>query len=544
MNPTSLRILLLVPLALAIGGERVVSTYTLPHQVQTFQVKVIKVTGQKPEAMGDHQDRPIPFPSGTVDFDVEVVALDTNGERLDTYDQEVSFRVTPGHVLDVRTNGKTTGNRMLKLEKGFGRGTLTAEKVFGRTVVWVHDSPPPPSFKFAADYNEDVEPTPDAGTGNDGGPDTASDAPDRTYAAGVSAPVFFKDPSIADVQRITIGESFGNPAWDNKTSPLVGNFLTIERPPPAGDMIVTGIGAEGFYVTDLKAEPFHYDVRGSSVKAVGNFASIFVYSYSYPDGLFLGDRVKTISGTVQEFSGHTQLVFPSWVRVEATPRPQDIPAPVLFDFSETGAAGYRLCKANPSRPTQLDILCGYSNNNVEMETVESSLVKIINARPSNDFVNCDSNGNAQVPPFRYIVPEVDGVADFDNARFGCDPSADFQDCECNRDCITSIGPHTGKICSELSNFRNYGQWVVMLDQASKTRINVITRDALPRFDPTVFARPEYEGCTVDITGMLRQVQAARPRWAIVARDRSDVCCRAPEGKSCPDGIPVCPKPEQ
>ena len=43
------------------------------------------------------------------------------------------------------------------------------------------------------------------------------------------------------------------------------------------------------------------------------------------DGLFTGDRILSLTGTVQEFSGDTQMVFPSWIRKEGYPRPEDRP---------------------------------------------------------------------------------------------------------------------------------------------------------------------------------------------------------------------------
>lgn len=520
------------------------STYEVPHQVQSFAVQIVGVSTVTDELTGESPDSALPFPREPVSIDVQVSALDEKGELLTDYNEEVSFRVTPGQVLQVRVDGQVTENKMMRMVNGVGRATLSVEKVFGRTVVWVHDSPPPPSYKIPMEFGEDDEGRdPGAGEEEEGGEE--HDGKDRTYAAGVSQPVFFAEPSISDVQRLIISESFGNPAWDNRSSPLVGNYLTIERPLPLGDMIVTAVGAEGFYLHDLQAQPYTYVDRNREVTTVGDFGSIFVYSFSYPDGLVVGDRLTQVAGTVQEFSGHTQLVFPSWVRVEGAPRPQDIPEPFVFDFSQPGvSSGYRICKLNTAYPeTQMNVLCGYSNNNIEIESLESALVKVVDAVPSNDFKACDSNGNSNVPPFRYIVPETPTGPDFDNAKMDCDPGPDQEDCLCNRDCVMGMGEHDGKICSELTNYRNYGQWLVMIEPMTRSRINVITRDALPEFDPAVFAQEEYEGCTLDITGNLRQVQAARPRWAIIARDRNDICCRAPEGKVCPDGIPVCPARE-
>ena len=46
----------------------------------------------------------------------------------------------------------------------------------------------------------------------------------------------------------------------------------------------------------------------------GNFANIFVYNYNYPDGLEIGDRIASITGTIGEFVGDTQISFPGWTR--------------------------------------------------------------------------------------------------------------------------------------------------------------------------------------------------------------------------------------
>ena len=53
----------------------------------------------------------------------------------------------------------------------------------------------------------------------------------------------------------------------------------------------------------------------------GKFDSLFVYTYSAPTNLYVGDHLLTLTGSVQEFSGDTQLDFPAWLKVDADPTP-------------------------------------------------------------------------------------------------------------------------------------------------------------------------------------------------------------------------------
>jgi hypothetical protein len=48
-----------------------------------------------------------------------------------------------------------------------------------------------------------------------------------------------------------------------------------------------------------------------------------------------------------------------------------------------------------------------------------------------------------------------------------------------------------------------------------------------------------QGARFDLTGHLRQVQPARPRWMVLPRDVDDICCRPGPGMRCPDPIKEC-----
>ncbi|MGC4113714.1 MAG: hypothetical protein QM765_03445 [Myxococcales bacterium] len=685
-----------------------------PKRVESFglNVKQIKVYGTSGnEAFTEwSKDAPLPMPRVGALLEVEVWAKDKDGYFMPEFQNPVSFRSTPGNIVavsepietitDALTAGtvddlRKTNPRLLNCREGVCRGWVLIEKVFGETYLWAQDSPPAPVF--ALPTTEGDEPLPDAGEpdsglpGLDAGPDTGWIEVDggRTHVAGISAALWFAAPTVADMQLLP-GKSISffnkwcpqnsKPNWNNRISPFIGNFLTIDAPPPRGDMIVTAISVEGFYVADLLANPitdtFYTDDPTRNRTLPGTYGYMYVYNYNYPDGLFTGDRVLSLTGTVQEFSGSTQLVFPSWIRKEGYARPEDRPKPILLDFSDpqidaatgkaiddcvtknpgthcdngkpptnyslrcvkgcgegvcpagtecvddqycacaktdttdtctaafpgthcdtdsglcagtcpetpcptgqwcvqfhcvdpanpcantvcpagekcnpnTGACecgpslGYRVSKTRQysgtpayQKVTQwMDVLFAYSNTNQEVESLESAIVKLSNVKPATNYVNCDSNGNSNIPPFRWASQaDIHGCfIQGGSSEWLCDPNGDdTADCECNRDCITGGGAYSEEVCAEMNTFKTYGQWLVQAEDIWKTRINVSTRDAMPDFDPRIeFSKPEYKQCRVDITGVLRQVQAARPRWLILARDENDFCCRAPTGARCP-----------
>jgi hypothetical protein len=50
---------------------------------------------------------------------------------------------------------------------------------------------------------------------------------------------------------------------------------------------------------------------------------------------------------------------------------------------------------------------------------------------------------------------------------------------------------------------------------------------------------ELRAARFDVVGHLRQVQPARPRWEVLPRDSTDICCHPGPGLSCPDPIKAC-----
>lgn len=518
---------------------------------------------------------PYPFPLGETVFHIKGQVLDQAGNVDVAFDRPLAVKVTPGDVA--------ADTRFVRTDKGAFDGFVRARNTYGKSNIWVVDEPP--AVVLATDGGTVPSGAPFVEPYDDGG------LP-YSFAAGTSRPIYFRTPTIVDVQRTTDcdpSKSFAAPTnscttnaqcvdsrsnqyqcfenkclgtCDNRIGPLTGDFVNIEVPYTGDDkgMIVTGITQSGFYVTDLSATKLddpENPTRADWQKLPGKFNSIFIYTYSAPANLYVGDTLTQLSGGVSEFSGDTQLNFPAWAKVDKQPTPEFIPKPYELTLTD--------CAAFPADITANNVMrsCGYYNSNMNLEGLESSPVVVRRARPSSLFVNCDANGNREIP----LMVNTSALG-----GWGCFPdSADYEECACNVACLSGV-PQTAPngtnynffdpadpagdklVCTELSSYGSFGQWVVELpnspDGATYTRINVTTRDALATFNPLDLAKPEHQGVTFDIAGLLGQVQAARPRWLIYSRDPLDVCCHpnirtTSDGKTigtCPVGVRVCETP--
>ncbi len=66
-----------------------------------------------------------------------------------------------------------------------------------------------------------------------------------------------------------------------------------------GTLITTGTTQSGMYVTDLDGPADGYN-------------SVFLFTFSNPGGVRIGDRLCTIAGNAAEFIANSQLNFPSF----------------------------------------------------------------------------------------------------------------------------------------------------------------------------------------------------------------------------------------
>ncbi len=418
------------------------------------------------------------IPRGEIQIEVTATALDNKGREMTTFDGPVAWKVVPGDL---------TGDysfRWSQAQGGVAHGFIKTTHQYGRVRVWGEHAPPKLLYSdggYAGDLNQ------------------LPKAPDKwTYATGLSPFLWFEEPTLAKVQ-IPDGD-------DNRSSPLVGEFLTIGRPGEAGKlvqscpndpanngqpvaMVVTGTDPSGFFVTDLTAcrllenstarppEPNEACNAGTCEisqgtcqtsadclkYAPGTFGHMFIYNYSYPEGLNPGDLLFAISGSVQEFTSTTQLTFPSWTiaeRVRLLPQEQ---WNKWLDRVPIVDINMRMCgQDDVFSPFLTDALCGHNRRNLKLEANESGLVRVRNARFPQKFVNCDSNGDATVP-FFCEQTNASGQWIWGSCGFGeVEPVQEMEERICNHDCVIGLGAHANSICTEASTFVGFGQFVVEL----------------------------------------------------------------------------------
>lgn len=416
-------------------------------------------------------------------------------------------RASPGQV---RTAGYE--NRWRQAVNGEVRGVVRAHHQYGQTRLWLENAPPRELF--------------------DGGsvvaPERLPPADSRyTYATGSSPVVWFEEQTL---QTLNVPDTFDNRSSPFVgefvrigTAPEMGAVLKqtcLDDPERNGQpmaMVVTGTESTGFYVTDITAcrlkevqqigtlrvrtpEPRERcrvalpdggvatieDVPGArngtcaisrgpcnttsqcSPYSPGTFGSIFVFNFSFPEGLNTGDLLFSLGGSVQEFTSTTQLTFPSWTiaeRVRQLPPEQwnkwlRLVPPVEIN--------YRICgHDNVFSPFVTDALCGLSTTNLKLESLEAALVKVRGVRFPKRFVSCDFDANGAVP-FYCNRTDMDpmgntvrswGTCDFSNPP-APEPENERLERECTQRCTLGRGPDGEAICSELSTFTGFGQYSV------------------------------------------------------------------------------------
>lgn len=220
---------------------------------------------------------PLPFDPAGAPFVLQLTAINGKGEVKQDFQ---------GPVVVTSQPGKITGPQ-IDFSNGEGAADFTLEKAFGKTRIWVEDP--------------------------------------ETFATGVSEPIFYRGPKIADVQTSTT----------TVASPFEGSRVPIDD---TTNLVVTAIARDGFYVTDVDAT---------------EWASIFAYTFSAPAGLSVGDKLANVSGRVSEFLGFTELNNPAWEVVGNLP----LPAPAVVTCVEVDT--------NPP--------------NLVMESLEAGLIEVTNA---------------------------------------------------------------------------------------------------------------------------------------------------------------------
>jgi hypothetical protein len=329
--------------------------------LSSFQVDVTKVNGKDPPKI----DAPLAANIGTTDdaWDFAVQAVDAYGNPVD-FEGYARIEVQPGSVDGVEQEGALGRNIFVTKGKAAGKVLVTA--MYGPTRLWVEDAgfvpvdpSKPPACADGKDNDQDGRIDYPADPGCAFANDDTEDG--GTYAAGVSEPVHYALPRIADVQ----GSGTATPY------PFQGIQANTDDPQ---HVIVTRVASDGFYVTDI-AGP------------AGASNSLFAFNFNTPSGMRVCDRITYLSGTMSEFFGFTEMNFPSY-NVSFIKQGQgdcEVPEPIIVDGKSL---------MDP----------------VLMETLESALVRVqqftiadffgpgaaVNNHFDKDHSSCDLNGDGQV----------------------------------------------------------------------------------------------------------------------------------------------------
>ncbi|MBM4381671.1 MAG: hypothetical protein FJ086_20580, partial [Deltaproteobacteria bacterium] len=409
-----------------------------PHRVVTPCAQAHGGQALVPAALSGTPGCPFLIPRGEVDVEVAVRALGRTGEPLEQFSAPIAFRTVPGDLA------ADYSSRWAQMTNGELVTTLKLKHLYGEMRVWAEDAPPQLLYVDGGLLQEGLPEEPGA----------------RSYATGASQAVFFEEPTLAKIQLPD--------GYDNRTSPFVGQFMTLGRRPESGSvqlqscgdvgpdgqaqatdgqpvtLVVTGMDPGGFFLTDVTACRVKEDVsRDSQVRVPepdgylpGTFGSLYVYNYSYPDGLYQGDLLWAVSGAVQEFTGTTQLVFPAWSIRE---RVHELPVAEWkknLDLVPVRDITHRTCGIDDKlEPYITDTLCGQNQRNLKLESLESSLVRLRDVRFPQVFTTCDRDGNAEVPFFcQTKVGSTWAWGDCDTESDA--PAPDAEELQCNIDCVT------------------------------------------------------------------------------------------------------------
>ena len=410
---------------------------------------------------------PLPFSNDGVALQLQVEVRTRDNRLATNFGGWVTLSMAPGVFRAVTGPADTVLGNMVKITvaRGYGESRIWAEEQ-GYTPVDPRRVPAPACANGRDDDGDGFIDYP-----ADQGCAAANDDTERagSYAVGTSEPLFFSLPNIVDIQ----GRS--------AISPLLGERVTLRGrvtpdAPVADDrrhrMVVTQTDNSGFFITDI-------DDRSCDGQPCYN--SLYSFNFRSPAGMRPCDLLDTLTGSVAEFVGTTQLAQPGF-QIGLAWRPND------------AASGQCLI------PDAVEITPTLLAMDILMERHETSLVRARdvllpsligpavapNGIPSAGATNCDLNSDGRIT--------YDGGAEN----------------QCSDACAADIN------CSEWSNWNRYGQITVTLPAMGagvRARMAIGPRIVSPTFDPQ-----RLRGPVATVTGTLKQVG---PNWIIQPRCGSD-----------------------
>jgi hypothetical protein len=440
-------------------------------------------------------DSPLTFPtcfegncrSGETSYTVQfgAYAVDVEGNFLPNYNDTVSISTVPGKLnVDTVTfvNGvigdweRDATGRPVRLAKGIDVGM---RYTFDTTRIWLEDN---------IEKEKLNQPNGVCLNGRDKEDGIHCDP---SLATGVSELFTFQPQTIRMIQY--------NPEQLDGQSPINKEYATIKAM-EGHDLVVTNIVSTGFYITDL-GDP--------------EYNSLFIFTYSQPARVEIGDRVCEVAGGVAEYTGMTQLQFPSWgiqdkersTAEDTDPAPEDgdtglntcidkitglerdctqeeleamdaivdchdvyISESEWAQYTKEQKKAFAHIASPEPRVISPELLAlktdtsksfGIDGTSIKtnpiqtnaLERIESSVVTIQDIRLSTEFINCDDNGNSKI-------------------------ESGSEEAECRTKCQSN-----SKRCTELSNLESYDQWKAWTIDGN-AELSVASSSLIANFDVT------------------------------------------------------------
>ncbi|HCP46717.1 MAG TPA: hypothetical protein DIU15_11775 [Deltaproteobacteria bacterium] len=313
--------------------------------------------------VGLSEELSLPFTVEDRTFDLTVDALGPDGSSGSNFTGCLTIHVTTG-VLEGSTSSLSDPDcpsGTLAVADGYGTGTVTISRAYDRLRIWLSD-------------------------------EGSAESP-GSFATGASDAIFVRHPTVTQLQQ---SDSAIESPLEREYVPILG--WDPEHPEKyRRQLIVTSITNDGFYVTDQANSP-------------GSYNSLFVFSFSRPEGIEVGDRLKSLAGIVAEFLGFTELQFPTW-EVESrghSPRaPSVIPPGIVCEDSRMEAWESSVVRledlSSDLRPSDCEDLNEYGQWPASLPgtcggaTARVNVVNI-NTVPSFSFPECEESSECQTAP--------------------------------------------------------------------------------------------------------------------------------------------------
>lgn len=282
--PRSNRGLALAAAALAAAG-------CVEHREGPEGVTSLAVTLVAPASPGTEDER---LPDTARSVTVEVRALDTEGAPATTFDADLDVYT---HFLGTLTPDPSEDEAELHVAMagGVGQGTFELPLAYGATYLWIEDA-------------------------------RREDGSTPTFATGTSPTLWYREPFLDDISR-PVDETRLD-ALERSPLELKQVRIDASRHGAMGHIVVTGVYAQGFTISDVRCEP-----GGCTA---GPYDHMFVFSFGRPraeegDAIQLGHELAWVAGGVGEFNGFTELNFPQASIKSSTPNLELLPAAPALD---------------------------------------------------------------------------------------------------------------------------------------------------------------------------------------------------------------------